>query len=330
MGQGQSRAVVAGAGGFIGQRLISELRAAEYEVITVGRTRQAEIHWDDSAALAAAIDGARLLVNLAGKNVGCRYTDAAREEILSSRVETTRALNVAVSHAQHPPELWLNASTATIYAHSMTQPNTEADGTIGHGFSVDVARHWEQEFFAGEFPQTRRVALRMAIVLGDGPATRKLLAIARWGLGGTQYDGWWPSHRRYRGIGTDASDTVKSVWYRSAGQQRFSWIHIDDVLGAIWHVIGDPKISGPVNLSSPHPVTNQDLMTTLRHVVGRRFGMPVFRWMLEPAMFVLRVEPEMLLKSRWATPTVLESTGYRFLWPQLRPALTDIVKNLGK
>jgi len=140
-------------------------------------------------------------VNLAGRSVGCRYTDAHRNEIYASRVDTTRALGEAAGRAEHPPRLWLNASTATIYRHATDRPQTEDDGELGEGFSVDVARDWEGAFFAGELPRTRRVALRMAIVLGDGPALNKLLTAARSGMRGPQQDGWWWPHRRYRGSG---------------------------------------------------------------------------------------------------------------------------------
>ena len=320
----ERRAVVAGANGFIGRLLVARLREAGYQVATIGRTPQADASWDED--LGPLVDGAALLVNLAGKNVGCRYHEAARNEILSSRVETTRVLHQAVSRAANPPQLWLNASTATIYRHSMDAPNTE-DGRIGEGFSVDVARNWEREFFRGELP-TRRVALRMAIVLGDGPATRKLLAVARLGLGGAQHDSWWPAHRRYRGIGPDPSGAERSGWHRTRGNQRFSWIHVDDAIGAIGHIIDHREITGPVNLSSPNPVANRALMASLRRATGAKFGLPAYRWMLEPAMFVLRVEPEMLLKSRWALPGVLQGTGYEFRWPHLDAALDDVAGNL--
>ncbi|MGP9652353.1 epimerase [Glutamicibacter sp. AOP38-B1-38] len=318
------RAVIAGASGFIGERLLHELSAHGYELSIIGRG--GPISWADQAAVDESVDGAQLLVNLAGKNVGCRYSDAARSEILRSRVATTWILHRAVASAQHPPKLWLNASTATIYRHAMDRPNTESTGEIGEGFSVDVARNWEREFFAGELSATRRVALRMAIVLGDGPASQKLLGLARWGVGGPQIDGWWPVHRRYRGIGPDPTGPEKSGFHPTRGQQRFSWIHIDDVMGAIWHLIEHPEIRGPVNLSAPYPVTNAELMSSLRRVAGRRFGLPAYRWMLEPAMFVLRVEPEMLLKSRWVLPETLERSGYEFTWPELHPALADVAK----
>ncbi|PRB72339.1 DUF1731 domain-containing protein [Arthrobacter sp. MYb213] len=316
------RAVLAGASGFIGEHLRSELLAQGYELSIIGRG--GPIRWDEPSAIEYAVNGAELLINLAGKNVGCRYNTKARNEILNSRVKTTRILHDAVSKATTPPKLWLNASTATIYRHSMGQPNTESTGRLGDGFSVDVARNWEREFLRGELPSTRRVALRMAIVLGDGPASQKLLALAKWAVGGPQIDGWWPSHTRYRGIGPDPTGPQRSSFYRTRGQQRFSWIHLEDVIGAIRHIQDHPEVSGPVNLCSPQPVTNTELMAGLRRVAGRSFGLPAYRWMLEPAMFVLRVEPEMLLKSRWVLPEVLLESGYKFSWPDLYPALGDI------
>lgn len=316
------RAVLAGASGFIGERLRRELLAQGYELSIIGR--RGPIRWDELSKVEHAVNGAELLINLAGKNVGCRYNSKARNEILNSRVQTTRILHEAVSNATTPPKLWLNASTATIYRHAMDRPNTESTGQLGAGFSVDVARNWEREFLLGELPNTRRVALRMAIVLGDGPATQKLLGLARWAVGGPQIDGWWPPHTRYRGIGPDPTGPQRSSFYRTRGQQWFSWIHLDDVVGAIWHIQEHPEISGSVNLSSPQPVTNTELMAGLRRVAGRRFGLPAYRWMLEPAMFVLRVEPEMLLKSRWVLPEVLLESGYKFSWPDLHPALVEV------
>lgn len=160
-------------------------------------------------AIAAAVDGAQLLVNLAGRSVNCRYTERNRDVILHSRVDTTRTLRMAVASAAAPPRVWLNASTATIYRHTMDRPNDEANGEVGTGFSADVAKAWEREFFAGDLPATRRIALRMAIVVGDGPATRMLRAVARSGLGGPQYDGWSPPHQRYRGIGDEPTAAAR-------------------------------------------------------------------------------------------------------------------------
>ncbi|BDV30930.1 epimerase [Microbacterium terricola] len=316
--------VLAGASGFIGAHVAEAFASDGWEVVRIGR--EGAVSWGDPAAIAAVVDGADIVVNLAGRSVNCRYTDLNRAEILRSRVATTRALHEAVARAAHPPRLWLNASTATIYRHAMDGPNTETAGVIGEGFSVDVAKAWERGFFAGHLPRTRRVALRMAIVLGDGPATRLLFTLARTGLGGPQIDGWAPAHRRYRGIGPDASGSERSRWYPTRGRQRFSWVHIDDVIGAIRFIRDHPEISGPVNVASPHPSDNRTLMRTLRDVVGVPIGLSSFRWMLEPAMWALRTEPELVLKSRWVLPGVLSEAGFAFERPDLREALEDLTR----
>ena len=267
-------------------------------------------------------------MNLAGKSVDCRYTDANRDEVLRSRVETTRMLRQAVIHTSDPPKVWLNASTATIYRHSMDRPNTEATGVIGSGFSVDVASSWEREFFAGDLPGRRRVALRMAIVLGDRPATRMLVRLARLGLGGPHIDGPWPQHRRYRGIGTHPSGDGRAPHHDTKGRQRFSWIHIDDVVGCIRFLIDRDDLAGVVNLASPNPSDNRTLMRALRRIVGAPVGLPAYRWMLEPAMWALRTEPELILKSRWVIPERLTAAGYRFAHPDLEEALRDCIRRL--
>lgn len=321
-------AVIAGASGFVGTAVAQAFADEGYEVRRVGRREQ--VTWADEDALTAAIDGAELVVNFAGKSVNCRYTDANRDEILRSRVDTTRALRRAIQASRQPPRLWMNASTATIYRHSVDRPNTEVDGRLGEGFSVDVATSWERELFAGSLPGTRRVALRMAIVLGDGPATTLLQRLARTGLGGPQIDGWCPPHHRYRGIGAQPTGGSRAPWHRTHGDQHFSWVHIDDVVGAIRFVRDRPELAGPINVASPNPSDNRTLMRTLRGIVGMPVGLPSWRWMLEPAMWALRTEPELVLKSRWVLPGILADAGYGFRHPELEPALRDISDRLAR
>lgn len=315
------RAVVAGWSGFIGRAVVEDLTHRGYDVARVGRDGP-DARWSDGA-LARLVDGADLLVNMAGKSVGCRYTDAHRDEILRSRIATTRALHDAVSGAARPPRLWLNASTATIYRYALDRPQTEDDGDLGTGFSVDVARGWEDAFFGGDLPGTRRVALRMAIVLG-GPASDQLAQVARLGVGGPQLDGWWFGHRRYRGIGEHPTGGPAPA-HRSRGRQMFSWVHLDDVLRAVRFVDDDASLAGPVNVAAPHPVDNRTLMAELRRTVGAPFGLPAPRWLLEPALWALRNESELLLKSRWVLPGRLARAGFTFAWPDLGPALDDAV-----
>jgi uncharacterized protein (TIGR01777 family) len=294
------RIVIAGAHGFIGRYLVDRFRRDGDSVTTIGR-RGADVSWGDSEAIAGALDGADVLINLAGKSVNCRYTEKNKATIFSSRLLTTAELGVAVQAVQHPPAVWMNASTATIYRHADDHPQTDETGEIGSGFSVNVAAAWEREFFAHPRNGVRQVALRMAIVLGDGSALTPLLMLARFGFGGPQLGG-----------------------KTKGGRQRFSWVHIDDVYRAIRFLEGDASIEGPVNVTSPNPVDNRELMSTIRRVLGIRFGVPLFAWMLELGAFSIRTETELLLKSRWVVPSRLLAAGFRFEHPRLEQAIRDI------
>ncbi|GAB2985032.1 epimerase [Frigoribacterium salinisoli] len=310
--------VLAGASGFIGQAIAEAYRADGARVSLIGRSGP-DARWGDHARLVELLEGADLLVNLAGKSVDCRYTAANRAEILRSRVETTRELREAVAACAAPPPLWLNASTATIYRHAEDRPQTESDGELGRGFSVGVGRAWEAAFFEGDLPGTRRASLRIAIALGDGSALEPLIALTRLGLGGRQSDGWWPTTRSRRAAGTDHRQG------RGGGRQRFSWIHLDDVVGVVRFVEEHPELEGPINVVSPHPSDNRTLMRTLRRVLGVPIGLPAQRWMLELGTWVLRTETELVLKSRWVLPEKLVAAGYEFRHPHLDEALKQIV-----
>lgn len=312
------RVVVAGASGFIGRLLSQHYLAQGDTVLSIGRGA-ADARWGDTSAITALLDGSDVLVNLSGKSVNCRYTRANRAEIMRSRVETTRELAAAVAACTKPPVLWINSSTATIYRHADDRPMTEAGGELGTGFSVGIAKAWERAFFEAELPSTRRVALRMAIVLGDGSALVPLLNLARWGLGGAQRDGRWISTNARRDAGTFHG-------YRAtAGRQKFSWVHVDDVLGVVDFVEQHAQIEGVLNVSAPEPSDNATLMRTLREVVGMPFGVPTNRWMLELGSAVIRTETELVLKSRWVLPERLQEFGYVFAHPALEPALRQIV-----
>jgi NAD dependent epimerase/dehydratase family enzyme len=312
------RVVIAGASGFIGHYLAEHYRASGSTVLLVGRDG-ADARWDDRPALLRAVTGADVLINLAGKSVDCRYGDANRAEIFRSRLATTRALREAVAVSEAPPPVWFNASTATIYRHAEDRPMTESAGELGSGFSVNVARAWEAEFFDGELPGTRRVALRMAIVLGDGSALVPLIRLARFGLGGPQLDGRWFATTARRNAGTFHEFRARG------GRQRFSWVHIRDVLGAIEFLRARPELDGPVNIAAPGPVDNRTMMSTLRGVLGVQVGLPAPRWMLEVGSAAIRTETELVLKSRWVVPERLRAAGYTFAYPTLEPALRDIV-----
>ena len=317
MSDEKGRVVIAGASGFVGRYLRDAFAAEGYRVVTIGRTGDAV--WGNTLRIRELVDGAAMVVNMAGKSVNCRYGRRNRAEIMRSRVDTTLELAEAIRTSEHPTPLWMNASTATIYRHADDRPQDETTGEIGEGFSVSVARAWEDAFFGADLPGTRRVALRMAIVFGDGSALLPLLRLAQAGLGGPQYDGpWVPTRSRLR-AGTYHHHRP------THGRQRFSWVHIADVLGSIRFLRDHPEIEGPVNLSSPNPSDNRTVMATLRDAVGRRFGVPTWRWMLELGSFAIRTETELVLKSRWVVPTRLTEAGYEFRYPHLRGALAGII-----
>ncbi|WP_413600114.1 epimerase [Curtobacterium sp. Curtsp57] len=311
------RAVIAGASGFVGRYLQDAFREEGYDVVTIGRTGDAV--WGNTLRIRELVDGAAIVVNMAGKSVNCRYGRRNRAEIVRSRVDTTLELAEAIRTSEHPPSLWVNASTATIYRHADDRPQDEATGELGEGFSVGAARAWEDAFFGTDLPGTRRVALRMAIVLGDGSALVPLIRLAQAGLGGPQYDGaWFPTPARLA-AGTYHHDR------HTRGRQRFSWVHIADVLGSIRFIRDHDDIDGVVNVTSPNPSDNRTVMATIRDAVGRRFGLPTWRWMLEIGSLAIRTETELVLKSRWVVPTRLVEAGYEFRYPLLRGALANII-----
>lgn len=311
------RVVIGGAGGFMGTYLARRYRDLGREVVTVGRSG-ADLRWGDAAGLAAAVDGADLVLGLAGKSVNCRYTPANRAEIIRSRTDTTGQLSRAIGDAASPPPLWVNSSTATIYRHAVDRPMTESGGEIGTGFSVEVAKAWESALFADELPQTRRVALRSAIVLGDGGVLGPLRTLAKLGLGGAQHDGWWPVSRARVAAGTAHTPGAMR------GTQRFSWIHIEDVARILDFLEAHPELSGPVNASAPHPSDSNGFMGDVRRVLGVSFGPPMPRWMLELGAIGIRTETELVLKSRWVISERLAQAGFEFTYPELEATLRSI------
>ena len=311
----QGRVVIGGAGGFMGSYLAGRYREHGREVVTIGRSG-ADLRWGEPG-IATAVDGAAMVVGLAGKSVNCRYTPANRAEIFRSRLETTAELSAAIAAAAAPPPLWVNSSTATVYRHAEDRPMTEAHGDIGSGFSVEVAKAWERALFADRLPGTRRIALRSAIVLGHGGVLGPIARLARLGLGGAQHDGRWPVSRARVAAGT------AHYFGARRGGQRFSWVHVEDVARILDFVERTPSLEGPVNASSPNPVDNRTLMATVREVLGARIGPPMPRWMLELGAIGIRTETELVLKSRWVLPERLSLAGFEFSYAELEPALRE-------
>ncbi|MDJ0365936.1 TIGR01777 family oxidoreductase [Hymenobacter sp. H14-R3] len=300
-----AKLVLIGGNGFLGRHVRSHFEDLGYQVVSISRTGPGDVRWDARTLgpWAAELEGADLLVNLAGRSVDCRYTAANRQAVLASRVESTAVLSAAVAACRQPPRVWLNSSTATIYADTRGSlpANTEAAGIIGEGFSVDVARAWEAVFMAGATPGTRRVALRTAIVLGaDGGAFPVMARLARWGLCSPQ-------------------DT---------GEQWISWLHITDFCRVVAFLAQAETISGPVNLCAPQPLRNQDFNGLLAKYLKPLVRLPQPRWLLEIGAFVLRTETELILKSRKVYPGRLLDAGFAFDFAACEPAITDLLPKL--
>lgn len=288
--------VLAGGTGFVGKYLEEKFQNSGYEVILISR-KEGHVSWNNQAGILEAIDNSEMLINLAGKSVNCRYNAKNKEEIFKSRTETTRILGDAILECENPPSLWINSSTATIYRHAEDRPMTEEGGDIGSGFSVDVAKEWEKSFFAFTLPKTRKAALRMAIVLGkDGGVIPTYKNLVRFGLGGIQ----------------------------GSGNQKFSWIHIEDLYQIILFLREKEELSGVFNCSSPNPVTNRELMSQLRKALNTKIGLPSPKWMLEMGAILINTETELILKSRWVIPERLEKAGYKFKYSSLDEALRQI------
>lgn len=309
------RVVLPGGNGQVGSILARHFHAQGHSVTVLARKAYAApwrvALWDGVTLgdWTGELENADVLVNLAGRNVNCRYTPEHRREIMDSRVVSTRLLGEAIGGLCAPPRLWLNSSTATIYRHAFDRPMDEATGEIGGnepdaprswGFSIQVANAWEEAFFAANTPGTRKVALRSSVILSPdrGGIFDLLLRLVRFGLGGKS----------------------------GSGKQFVSWIHDADFAGAVDFLIAREKFTGTVNIASPSPLPNSDFMRELREAWGAKIGLPASKWMLEFGAVFLRTETELVLKSRRVVPSLLLAGGFQFQFPEWPAAARDLVR----
>jgi uncharacterized protein len=300
-----SKLILAGGTGFLGQAIIKTFAAESTQIIVLTRGKEKKekniryLNWDgkSSGKWEEELNGADVLINLTGRSVDCRYTEKNKAEIISSRLNSTRALAKAINTVEHPPKVWLNAASATIYKASEDTLMGEDTGETGTGFSVDVCKQWENAFNEKAIPATRKIALRISMVLGKGggvfPVLKKLTNI---GLGGK--------------MGT--------------GRQRVSWIHEEDFLSALKWLISNENAAGPYNLAAPEPVSNSEFMSIMRRQLNRKIGLPATKWMLEIGAFFIRTETELILKSRNVIPQKLLNGGFHFTYSKVE----DAIKNL--
>ena len=302
--------ILAGGSGFLGVTLARRFATADDEVIVLTRAPKEQsdgardVSWDARTLgdWAELVNGADVVINLTGKSVDCRYTEKNRRAIIASRVDSTRAVGEAVARCTNPPRVWLNASSATIYKHA---PNRAADesGETGatteakDAFSIEVIRQWERALDEARTPGTRKVALRITMVLGErGGVFPVLRRLARFGLGGRM----------------------------GSGQQFVSWIHEEDFGRAVEWLIEREDLSGPINLAAPNPLTNAEMMRLVRSECGAPFGLPAAEWILGIGAFFLRTETELILKSRRVIPGRLLASGFQFHFPNFENAMRNL------
>ena len=247
--------VLFAANGFIGKALIhyTVKNHPDYKITAVSRTpikdlpiTVEQVQWDGKTKgnWTKELEHADLVVNLAGKSVNCRYTPKNKAAIFASRLDSTRIIGEAIEDCISKPKCWMNMASATIYEHSLENPNTEENGIIGKGFSVNVCKAWEKQFFAFKDLPVRQIVLRTTIVLGkNGGVYPVLKRLARFGLGGKM----------------------------GKGNQQISWIHIEDFCKTIFFLFENNQAAGIYNLGSPNPVQNIFFQSALRNSLNIRY-----------------------------------------------------------
>ncbi len=317
------RIVIPGGTGQVGELLTVHWQRAGHDVVVLtrgGRSSGRAVTWDGKTLgpWCAELENADVVVNLAGRSVSCRYTPENLRQMMASRVDSTRVVGEAIAAATKPPKVWLQMSTATIYAHRFDAANDETSGIIGGDEpgvpaywkrSIDIATAWERTLNEAPTPQTRKVALRTAMVMapkGDVATTDNIFSVlstlTRLGLGGAV----------------------------AGGRQYVSWIHGDDLCAAADFIINHAEFEGPINVAAPNPLPQREFMAALREALGVRVGLPATSWMLSIGAAVMNSDPELLLKSRRVVPGRLLDAGFTFAHPSWRTAAADLAGRSAK
>jgi uncharacterized protein (TIGR01777 family) len=299
------RVVLAGGSGFLGTVLAKDLVTAGYQVVNLTRTPRSDtmdgkdLPWDGRTvgAWSKALDGAAAVVNLTGRSVDCRYTATNRREIIASRLDSVRAIGMAINQCAAPPRAWVQASSLAIYGDAGDRICDET-APHGQGFSVEVCERWEAAVEQQTTPYTRKTILRIGFALGrGGGALGKLARLARLGLGGT--------------VGS--------------GRQYISWLHIADLNRMFRWGIEHEQIVGTYNATGPHPVPNATFMRELRRVLRVPLGLPAPAFMVRMGAFVMRTEVSLALTGRRCVPARFTEQGFAFTYTDLGETLRDLL-----
>ena len=301
--------IIAGGTGFLGQSLAKSFLRDGYEVVILSRRECTSfihgriVRWDARSIgeWTDELNEANILVNLTGKSIDCRHTRSNRQEILDSRVNSTKVLGNALHLCKKPPLVWLNASSMSLYGQCFgNEPAYDENSPIqASGFLEEVTLAWENEFFKFENLGVRQIALRISFVLGHKSGAFPMLKyLAKLGLGGKQ----------------------------GSGNQWMSWLHEDDWVEIIRFLCQQDSVHGPINLSSPHPVTNFEFMKTLRDFVAPLgIGLPAPDFGVKIGCALLGSAPELALQSRRVISETLNKINFKFKYPTLEEALKNLL-----
>lgn len=288
--------IIAGGSGYLGELLINHFKTVfkDLDIIILSRKSAAKkegvefVAWDAKhlGPWTASLEGAQVLINLTGKNINCRYTDKNKEEILNSRIDATRVLGEAMSALNNPPEVWINASSATMYRDRGDFAHDEHSLDFGDGFLETVAVEWEREFDQWVLPSVRKIKARISVVMGQHPqsALKYLSLAAKTGMGGGM----------------------------AGGKQYMNWISEYDIVRIFEFFIREKAISGPVNICDPQALTNKAFFAGLLKHYHIPFGFPIPKLFLLIGTFLLGTEPELVLTGRIVTPGKLKEHGFKF------------------
>lgn len=314
------RIVIPGGSGQVGRTLAGYFQERGHHVTVLTRgpytANWQTVHWDgiNPGPWVETLEGADVVIHLSGKSVNCRATERNKRELYESRIGPTRLLGRVIAGMANPPRLWMNASTATIYRHSLDRAMDEATGEIGGRemiskrrrapekwtWTIELVKAWEAALYESATPQTRRIAMRTSLVFSPtmGNIFMVLSTLVRFSLGGTQGN----------------------------GRQYVSWMHETDYARAVEFLIEHEEFEGPVNLASPNPVPNREFMAALRDAWDMPNGLPAPAPLIALGAFFLRTETELVLKSRRVVPGRLLDAGFQFEFPEWREAAADLVR----
>jgi uncharacterized protein (TIGR01777 family) len=302
--------IIAGGTGFLGQLLAQSFLKDGYDVVLLSRNifqtgvQGRLVEWDGESTgdWVEELEESRALINLTGRSIDCRHSSSNRQEILDSRIKSTRVLGEALNHCIKPPTVWLNASSMAVYGQCIgyEEAHDESSPIAKSGFLEEVTVAWEDEFFKFNNPNVRKVAMRISFILGRSSGAFPLLKkLTSFGLGGKQ----------------------------GSGKQWMSWLHEDDWVGISRFLLEEKDITGPVNLASPIPVKNKDFMRLLRsHFAPLGLGLPAPSFGVRIGCFLLGSAPELALQSRRVTSTVLEEKKYSFTYSSLNSAICSLLE----